>query len=222
MNRWFGLALIFLFIIPLVVGLDLCETPVQVNEACVILSPPINCSSPEFWVYNLSGALKDSGNMTLVNASIYKFTFNQSLGDYVVKFCDNSSQEVIVAQGGDDANMIIGTIILLPLILSIVILLGAFVIDKDRHAVLRVGLWFLSLILFLVSLNFGLVSLVEFYDFPVLEDLIGSTVYWFSLVLVAVVFYWIFYLVYTSFMMFKKRRSDRELAEWHDPQQRQL
>ena len=113
-----------------------------------------------------------------------------------------------------DYGGLVAGFILLPLLFSFVLVGVAFVIDKDRHAVLRVGLWFLSLILFLVSLNFGLVSLVEFYDFPVLEDLIGSTVYWFSLVLVAVVFYWIFYLVYTSFMMFKKRRSDRELAEW--------
>lgn len=198
-----------------VAGLDSCKEPVSVGDACVVVSPVLGCSSPEYWVYNLSGGLSDSGNMSLLNNSIYEFTFNESVGGYIVKFCDNSTREVLVVQGGDEGNMIIATIIFLPMLLSVILLLGALVLDKERHAALRIFLWMLSLLCFVLSLNWSLISVVEFYNFPELQEAIGSATYWFSLVFVAIICYWFIYIIYVSFMMFKKKREDREMAEWH-------
>lgn len=172
----------------------MCSSDKEVSENCTMVTPTLTgCASYDYTIYNsTNGAevvaatpLTDFGN------DLYAFNFTQSEGDYIVKLCDGSTREVASRPKRD--YMIIAAIILMPMILGLFLLLGANGLGDD-HAVMRLFMFLLSPIMFIVSLHFGVVSLVKFYNFPELQDAIGNTIYWVGLVLGVIITYFIIYL----------------------------
>ena len=106
-------------------------------------------------------------------------------------------------------SMIIGTIIILPILLGLILLFSAFTLNPEQHPALKIFLFLLSIITFFVSMHFGLVALIELYNFPALENLMGSTVYWMTLVFGVIVMYFFIYLIYHAFKMIAEKKQER-------------
>ena len=104
--------------------------------------------------------------------------------------------------------MIIAAIIVLPMILGIIFLVGGATLDAEHHAALKIFLFLLSSFTFILSLHLGMVSVVKFYDFPALEDTIGTATYWFGIVIGIIITYFLIYLIYTSFNKMAQQKRD--------------
>jgi hypothetical protein len=96
-----------------------------------------------------------------------------------------------------DKKDIVAAIILIPLIFSFILLFGAGSMS-DEHTVLKISLFLLSIIPFFVSAHFSVLSLIEYYDFPELQTVIGSTVYWIGMVLFVIFIYFLIYILYIA------------------------
>jgi hypothetical protein len=176
--------------------LDLCVSPINVNTNCTMVSNNLDCGVYTYEVINITGELIESGTLATLNESrgLYYFNLSQGEGEYIINFCDNTTKQVEVTQG-DENNMIIGAIILIPMLLSFIFLFGSWALG-DEHDMLKIFLFLLSMIPFYTSLHFGLVSIIKFYNFEELQNAIGSTVWWSGLVFGLIVTYFMIYLLY--------------------------
>ena len=188
-------------------ALPMCEDSPEITTNCSMLTPSIVCGEYNYSIFNMSGQRVEVGNMTLLNDSVYAFDFTLGEGEYVVKICDGAVREVVVEQEG--GSMIVAIIILLPMLLGLFMLGGAFTLDKDHHAALRIFLYLMSTVTFWVSMHFGLLSLIQFFRFEALEDMVSTTVFWSAWIWGAVVTYFLIYLIYLIF----KGLSEQEDAE---------
>jgi len=84
-------------------------------------------------------------------------------------------------------------IILVPLILSIIFLIGAATLDQERHGTMKIGLFLLSIVPFFVSSYFGTLVVIEYYGFATLQDAISSNVFWFGSAFFVIMSYFIIY-----------------------------
>lgn len=173
---------------------DMCGETKEINQNCTMLTPylPI-CPQFNYTIFNATnGESVESADLTAFAGDIYQFNVTQPAGDYIIKTCDGHTREIKV-KSSEDNNMIVAAIVMIPAFLGLILLLGSFFLG-DEHNVLRIFMFMLSPIMFIVSLNYGVVALVKFFDFPELQDAIGNTVYWFMLVLGVIVTYFLFYL----------------------------
>ena len=75
------------------VSAHVCQDEEVPNSDCKIISPG-NMTCDEYWVYDETGVLADSGTMTLLflEGNIYYFTFTPSaIQSYVIHLCDGST-----------------------------------------------------------------------------------------------------------------------------------
>ena len=86
-----------------------------------------------------------------------------------------------------------GVLAFLPLFFGLILLFAAWSLSGEDHPVIKVFLFLLSFPLFFISLYFGGLAVVKFYDWPELQDAIGSVIFWFSIVWVVIVAYFIIY-----------------------------
>lgn len=187
-------------------ALEMCEDTREINTNCTMITPVVTgCALFNYSVYNMTGDSVLSGNLTNFTKDVYQFNFTLGEGDYLVKLCDDTTREIRVKQE-DENKMIIAVIILLPMLLGLFLLILAASLDNEDHAALKIGLGLLSLITFWVSLHFGMVSVVKFYDFTELQDLIGTTVYWYGLTFFVIVCYFGFY----AFMKITHRAAQKK------------
>lgn len=84
-----------------VVFANKCEEVLTPGQECLMMTPPISCSTYKLYDSD-AGTNILNGTMTLVQDNIYKFTFNQSTGSYIVALCDNSTVREIIVKGVDD------------------------------------------------------------------------------------------------------------------------
>jgi len=105
-------------------------------------------------------------------------------------------------------NMIIGAIILIPLLLSIIFIIGSAVLGEE-HAALKIGLFLLSIPPFFASLHFGLISVIKFYGFTELQDLIGTTTYWIGMIFFILLAYFMIYLFYKATHVAAQKKKER-------------
>lgn len=97
--------------------------------------------------------------------------------------------------GGE--SMIIAAIILIPILLGVFCLVGAISLS-DEHTALKIGLFLMSFVTFFGSLWFGGIAVVEVYDMPALQDVIGTTVFWMAILFFMLVSYFMIYMIYVS------------------------
>lgn len=193
--------------LPLVSALDICEDSNLINTNCTMLTPAITCSSYTYDIINLSGTVVTTGTMDLLQTNIYSFNFTESEGDYIIRLCDDTTREVRVEEEED--KMIIAIIILLPMILAIVFLIGAFITDADEHRLLKLFLFLASMIPFFTSMHLAMISLVKFYNFPEMQDLIGSTVYWVGIIFFIILTYFMMYVFYIATHVAAQKKKER-------------
>lgn len=86
----------------------------------------------------------------------------------------------------------IAVTILLPILLSIILLVGAVSLGDSHHA-FKIFLFIFAFIPLFSSFHIALISSVRFYYFPVLENFIGTTTYWISVMLFAIISYFVIY-----------------------------
>jgi len=202
---WIGVFALF-FLVNLSYGKDIsevfCEDIIQIGSNCTMHTPQLSCTGGYIYsIINLSDGAYIVKNNTLVQVNpdfqIYKLNFTNitHTGNYIVRLCDGSTRGIIIKEGAE-REMIIAIIMLLPMILSIAFLVGAATLDSEEHNALKIFLFLLSIIPFFISMHIGMVSLVKFYDFPELQNIIGSSVYWFGILFGVIVTYFIIYLFY--------------------------
>ena len=205
--KWIIYIILAIMMLPLVSAMDICEDSNLINTNCTMITPVITCGTYDYEIINLTGSIITSGDLFQLEGNIYYFNFTESQGDYIVRLCDDSTREVRVEEEED--KMIIAIIILLPIILSIVFLLGAFVTDADEHRLLKLFLFLASMIPFFTSMHLAMISLVKFYDFPEMQDLIGSTTYWVGIIFFVVLTYFMIYVFYTATHVAAQKKKAR-------------
>lgn len=113
-----------------------------------------------------------------------------------------------VIETGD--KMILAALIIAPLILGLMFLLGSFFLGKE-HNVLKIALFLLSPITFWISLHFGMIALVEMYNMPELENLIGKTTYLTGTIFFVLLAYFLLYAFYKmTHIAAQKKNEDLE------------
>jgi len=177
----------------------MCEQDtIEINTNCTMITPPLNCSGGYTYnIFNGSGYAVTNGTLKQFADTMYYLNFTEDEGDYLVRLCDGAVREVRVTQE-DDGKMILGALILIPMFLAFFLLIGGISLDKE-HAPLKIFLFLLGIIFFWTSLHFGMVSVVQFYNFPILENLIGSTTWWTGMIFFIILSYFCIYIIYKAF-----------------------
>jgi hypothetical protein len=202
--------ILLLLVIPLSLA---CKQAYDLDEDVVlfdIIEESGLGASCNMTVYNSTHHISN-GTM---NVSGYKYTYNASrlkkgtYTSYII--CNKSGFEYLGEckfKVEEDDSMIIGIIILLPIILGIFFLIGAVTLNKS-HWHLKIFLYLLSIITFFSSMHFGLLSVVKYFDFPELQNLMGTTTYWVGLVFYVLVSYFIIvFVIYMIHGMAQKRKE---------------
>ena len=135
--------------------------------------------------------MQDNTSLEQINSSLYYFNFSQPEGDYIVHLCDDSTREIKV--GGQRDFMTLAVIVAIPLIMGFFLLIGAATLS-EKHSALKIALFLMSLVTVFASFHLGMVNVVKFFNFPELQNAIGSQVYWMGLVFGVIVTYFIIYL----------------------------
>lgn len=84
---------------------------------------------------------------------------------------------------------------LLPMFFMLLLLISTMMMGPD-HTILKFTSFLLVPVTFFVSLHFGLISLIRFYDVPALAELVGTTTYWIAWVLGVFITYVLIYFFY--------------------------
>ena len=188
----------------------MCADTIEINSNCTMLTPSLtNCTSFDYVVVNMTGELVEQNNLTQQYGDIYYINISLAQGYYIIRLCDGTTREVKV-QTEDQGKMIIGIIVLLPMLLAFLLMWAASSIGEDHNA-LRIFLFMLSMFPFLVSLNFGLVAVVKYYNFPELQELIGSTAYWFELIVGVLITYFLIYIIYIFAHLWMQKKEEAKI-----------
>lgn len=115
----------------------------------------------------------------------------------------------LTTEGDSMDKGIISIIIFLPIILSIIFLIGAATLNGEKHPALKIFLFILSIVPFFVSMHLAMVSMVKFYDFQALEEIIGTTTYWVGIIFGLIITYFIIYLIHIGFKQAAQRKTER-------------
>lgn len=174
---------------------QMCDGTIPINQNCTFLTPTINCPSYNYTILNLTGSEVESGNLTLLNSSVYYFNFTKTneTGKYIIILCDGTTREVFVNEGVE-GEIMLGILMIIPLVLGLMMLLGSFFLGEE-HQVFKIFLFLFSFIPLIVGFHMGMLNLVHFYSFPAMENLVGTTVYWFGIVFSVVIIYFLIYLI---------------------------
>mgnify|MGYP005847131123 CR=1 FL=1 len=97
---------------------------------------------------------------------------------------------------------------IVPLLFAFLFLFGAFSL-ADEHSALRIFLFLLGNMMILLTLYFTTLSVIKFYEFPELQEAVGTTTYWLAWLLVFIVTYFIIYWVWKAFDSAHKRKIER-------------
>lgn len=109
---------------------------------------------------------------------------------------------------GGEKGMILAIIILLPILLGIFFIIGAVSLDQE-HKALKLFLFLLTVPMFFLSMHFGLLALLKFYNFPELEEMMGTATYWVAWIFVAILSYFMLYLLYKGFHMAAQKKEEK-------------
>lgn len=118
-------------------------------------------------------------------------------------FCNNSVQAGFLSDSfelnydGEDPkepSVPIAIIILLPMILAFLLIHGASTMG-DEHVVMKIATYLLSPVFFMVSFHMSMLSIIRFYNWQAMEELIGSSTYWIGIgVMGLLITYFLIYL----------------------------
>lgn len=87
-------------------------------------------------------------------------------------------------------------ILLLPMIFIGLLLYGSLNMSEE-HTPIKITIWLLIPIFFFLSMHFSLLMLVQYYPIAMLQNLVGSSIYWIGILFGVFLTYFIIYLIYT-------------------------
>ena len=207
MNKKKLLIILLLLMTPIAMAFPMCESTKEINTNCTMLTPAMNCSVYNYTVINSTGSLMQNEHLTLLYDNLYYLNFTLGKGDYIVKLCDDTTREIRV-KAEDSGKMIIGMTILLPLILTIIFLVGAATLGQE-HSALKIALFLLSIIPFFVAAHFATIGIIEFYEMTELQEAISGTVYWVGLMLFVIISYFMIYAFTIMIHMIAEKKKQR-------------
>lgn len=200
--------LVVLLLLPLTQAtLPLCEHKQEIFTNCTMLTPSINCTTNNYTIIQSNGSIIIESTLENVYNDIYKFNFTYEEGDYIIRLCDGTTREIRVIQE-DENKMIIAITILLPLILTIIALVGAATLGKE-HTALRIALFLFSFVPFFASAHFAVMGIAQFYNMPTLIDQLGGTIYWTGLIMGLITTYFIIYAFYIGIHFMAQKKNER-------------
>lgn len=198
--------LVALLLIPLVYAMTECGRFTNVADIpCNIISSYNNSGNclVNGSIYNESGVIIQDlywGNYTPTCAAEFNIS---DIGTYQYTGIEDG---IITVEG--DAKLIAAIIILIPLIMAIVLIIASFSMSEN-HSILKWYLMLMSMLMFIISFNFGMINVVKFMDFPELQDLIGSTTYWFMILFGGIMLYLLIYILYIFFKSMAQAKKER-------------
>lgn len=200
----------FLFILPLIHSeplFSMCEDNIIVHQNCTLVTPTLgNCSNMDYTIYNITGEELQSNDLTPFAGGLYYINFTEPKGNYLVKLCDGTTREVIVGEGDD--KMIVGFIILLPMLLGIILIWAASTLGEE-HVALKIGLFVLSFFSFVLSMHLSMVSIVKFYDWPEMQEVLAYTSNWYLWVVGFIITYIILYIIIIGMRIAKQEKDNK-------------
>lgn len=193
-------------LLPIVYGAtwDMCSDTVEINTNCSMVTPILSCSVYNYSIINTTGDLIRNGSLTNLDGDVYYFNFTETEGDYLVVLCDDTTREVMVKE---DENMFpIAIIILLPMLLGFIFLIGSATLGEN-HSAIKIFLFLLSIVMFFMSMGFGLLTIIHYYNFDDMEDSIGTMMWVTGFIFFIIVSY---FLMYAFDRMVRKSAQDKE------------
>jgi len=185
----------------------MCDSTPRINTNCSMVTPQIVCDTYNYTIYNISSHVSN-GTLTLITSGIYYFNFTEGKGDYIIQLCDGTTREVYV-KADEENNMIFGITIIVPLILGLMFLFIAYSLD-DSHNILKIFLMLLSIVTFIISMQFASMSISFFYSFTEMIEVL--TDYTLSAVIILFILLVYFFIVgirwYVKKMKMKKEEED--------------
>lgn len=174
-------------------------------------------------LYDVNGADLLETPLTLVGLDFF-YNISASYFDVVgvypyLVYCNNSqagfySSAFEVTSTGLANNKsgtgLLSIVILIPLFFALFMLIGAASLGED-HSVLRLFLFLLSVPMVWVSLNWGVIGVVNYYGLLGLQDNIGSFTYWTSWLFFVLISYVIIYSLWKLFDYLKGEREEKLL-----------
>lgn len=159
-----------------------------------------------------STTLNQSGNMTN-NGLAYQYNASKlTRGIYTASIlCTLNSTQFAGEckfEVEEESKMALAAIILLPMLLAFIMIFGSFALSEE-HNVMKIFLFLLSFVPFFTSLHFGLVTVIKFYDFPELQDTMGSATYYLGIMFVVIITYFIIYLFYKLTHLAAQKKNAR-------------
>jgi len=199
-----------LLIIPIGYGLEECQTPSTKKDIPCMLKSTwdyTDCSTTQIKIYNSTPTLLGIKNFTDYGASgRCNITWNYSTIDsYFWNVSNGDSGSLIVEE---EDSMIIAIIIIIPLIIGILFMVGSAVLG-EQHTILKIFLFLLSLITFFSSFHFGMLAVIEYFDFPALQNAIGTTTYWVGMSFAMIIVYFIIYFIIVAFHTAAQKKAAR-------------
>jgi hypothetical protein len=176
-------------------------------------------------IYNTTGNHILENESLLVDSNSKEFyykisgKFTETIGEYSYLIACNNTKEGgfvstayyispnnILIQGVSGVPLAI--IIILPMLLGFIFLLGSFFLGEEHNAI-KIFLFIISIVPFFMSMNYGMITLINYYNFTELQDLIGTHVYWVTLLFFTILTYFIIYWLYKiiQFTAEKKKKG---------------
>jgi hypothetical protein len=210
----FAMLFAFFLFLPFATA-KLCDGTMEIYESSCTMMQEINasCSAYNYTIYDAGGANQGSGLLMNWYSNNYIFDFNLSRGDYVVSYCDNSTRQISVVESGTDKGLM-AVIILLPILLSIILIAGTFLIGND-HQVFKIAIALLSIVPFFSSMNLALITVAKYFNFPEMQDLLGTTTYWTGVFFGIIITYFIIYaFIWGVTISAQKKQKKREVGNY--------
>jgi hypothetical protein len=169
-----------------------CDFSLYNSSGSVLINKTMNYDGNNFYTVINNSITSNNGRYTYIiqcattgkGAYISRYFTVTTLGNYTEDYNQNLTP--------------IGMMLLLPLLLSLIMLIGAATLDGDVHAAMKIGLFLLSSIPFYISLYWGSLVITHYYNIPLLTDAIADGVFWLGIMFVVIITYFIinaFYLL---------------------------
>lgn len=141
--KWKILIILTLLILTQVVtAQEICTEYINPNQECLLTTPSITCTNYTYDIINTNGTIVETQNLTNLNQSVYYITINLSRGDYVVRLCEGTTQEIHVR--GEENNMYLAMISGLIIIVWLFVTLSNNLNNSEYIKYLRSALYLLA------------------------------------------------------------------------------
>jgi len=188
----------------------------------LVVFPETTCS---LHIYNVTGSHIIENESILMDSNNKEFAFTISgpltdkIGEYPYLIACNNTLEggfVSTSYYVSPNNIYIhgvsggplAVIIIIPMLLGLMFLLGSFFLSEE-HTALKLFLFIISVIPFFMSMNYGMITLINYYNFTELQSLIGTHVYWIGLLFFTLLTYFIIYWVWKIIDFMGKKEKER-------------